>query len=256
MSWKLAVSTLGMPGRPLAESAATAASYGCAGLEIRVHPDEELNLDSPAPARDRARATIADAGLEIACLAGYSRLCAPEPDAVVVDGLRRLIGLAEDVGAPSIRVFPGGTRADTARGQRRIAAVADDLGASGVRLLVETHDSHPRVADALRLVEPVGDPAVVALLWDAVHPWLGGEAPGRSRELAGDYLGYFQVKDLAVGAEKVPVPPGAGDLPLDEHREVLAGWSGWVSLEWELAWYPQIGSVEPALAAAREWVGP
>ncbi|MBG6084302.1 sugar phosphate isomerase/epimerase family protein [Zhihengliuella flava] len=251
MTWDFAVSTLGMPGRPVAESAVRAAEHGCTGIELRVHPDEELHLEASPGARRRVKDDVARAGLRIAALAGYARICGPDPG--VEEDLRRLIDLAVDVGAPAVRVFPGGERGDTARGIERIAAVRAELASAGVQLLVETHDSHPRVADVMELVEPFADPGCVGVLWDAVHPWLAGESPAVSRERAGEYLGYFQVKDLAA-KERVPAIPGHGDLPLHAFRAELATWSGWVSLEWELAWHPQIGPVDPALDAARAWI--
>jgi sugar phosphate isomerase/epimerase len=173
-------------------------------------------------------------------------VCAPGPDEPVVAELRALIDLAHRIGAPSVRVFPGGD--GESRG--RIGAVLDDLRSSGVRLLLETHDSHPTGEEALGVVEPFGEPDLVAVLWDAVHPWRHGESPTRTREVLGEYLGYFQVKDALGGT---PVVPGAGEVPLAECGEVLRDWSGWVSLEWEKAWYPEIPPVEEPLRAAAEW---
>jgi len=264
VSTRFAVSTLGMPGRPLHESAVLAAGNGCHGLEIRTHPDEQVNLSAP-PARLRAlQRVVADAGLEIPCLAGYVRVCADVPDADVGSELSRLVAAAHEMGAEAIRVFPGGEPADTARGCGRIEAALPELEAAGVRLLVETHDSHPSVRAAAGLVAPLGRPDLAGLLWDAVHPWMAGEPPAASRKLAGEYLAYFQIKDLhrspAGGGRPVPAVPGDGDLPLDEFAAALAGWdeerkrqNTWVSLEWELAWHPGIGPVDRALAAARDW---
>ncbi|GAB3001791.1 sugar phosphate isomerase/epimerase family protein [Saccharothrix stipae] len=248
--WRFAVSTLGAPGVPVWENARVAASHGCHGLEIRAHPDEEVHPGmSPARAAG-ARDRVADAGLAIACLAGYPAVCRPGPDGPVVDELRALVELAVLLGAPSVRVFPGGD--DDGRGLARIAAVLPDLRAAGVRLLVETHDSHPTGEAARRLVAPFGEPDRVAVLWDAVHPWRAGEPPARTRAVLGEYLGYFQVKD--VGADgPTPVPPGEGAVPLAECGRLLADWSGWVSLEWERAWYPDIAPLPVPLRAAADW---
>ena len=252
--WRFAVSTLGAPGVPLRDSARVAAEHGCHGLEIRAHPDEEVHVGmSPARAA-QARDRVADAGLDIACLAGYPKVCRPGPDGPVVDELRALVELAVLLGAPSVRVFPGGDRAagDDGRGLERIAAVLPDLRSAGVRLLVETHDSHPTGEAALGLVAPFGEPERVAVLWDAVHPWRAGEPPARTRAVLEEYLGYFQVKD--VGADgPPPVPPGEGAVPLEECGRLLADWSGWVSLEWERAWYPDIAPLPVPLRAAADW---
>ena len=276
MSWRFAVSTLGMPGLPVAEAAQVAAEYGCHGLEIRVHPDEEVHLGLTGSDVDRARSRIADAGLVVACLAGYAKVCAPGPDEPVVAELRALIELAHRLGAPAVRVFPGGAAGDGGSGgdngvsrvdgvggddgdsrdggaRDRIGAVLDDLRDSGVRLLVETHDSHPTGEAAVRLVEPFAAPERVAVLWDALHPWRHGEAPARTRAVLGEYFGYFQIKDAGGRRDRTPVPPGQGAVPLAECGELLRSWSGWVSLEWEKAWYPEIGPVTTALPAAAAW---
>jgi sugar phosphate isomerase/epimerase len=249
--WRFAVSTLGAPGVPLRDTARVAAEHGCEGLEIRAHPDEEVRVGmSPARAA-RARDQVVAAGLEVACLAGYAKVCGPGP---VADELRALVELAVLLGAPAVRVFPGGDGTGAGRALEHIAAVLPDLRAAGVRLLVETHDSHPTGEAALRLVEPFGEPDLVAVLWDAVHPWRAGEPPERTRAVLGEHLAYFQVKDVAAG-DPTPVPPGAGAVPLAECGRLLADWSGWVSLEWERAWYPDLAPLPVPLRAAADWFG-
>jgi sugar phosphate isomerase/epimerase len=251
MGWRFAVSTLGMPGVPVPEAARTALAHGCEGLELRVHPDEEVHLGLSGPAADRVRAVLADEGLAIAALAGYAKVAAPGADAPVIDELKALIGLAHRLGAPAVRVFPGGD----GDARPRIGAVLGDLRDAGVRLLVETHDSHPTGAAALDLVAGFGEPDLAAVLWDAVHPWRAGEAPAATRDVLGPYLGYFQVKDAVSLDDPTPVPPGAGAVPLGECGELLRSWSGWISLEWEKAWYPAIAPVDTPLRAAAAWFG-
>lgn len=249
MPWQFAVSTLGMPGVPVLEAARVAADHGCQGLELRVHPDEEVHIGLTLHRVEQVRKQIADAGLEVACLAGYAQVCGPGTDQAVIAELRALIDLAYQLGAPAVRVFPGGDR----RSEERIGAVLGDLRDSGVRLLVETHDSHPTGTEAVRLVEPFGAPNLVAVLWDALHPWRNGEPPARTRAVLGEYLGYFQLKDVAGPSDLTPVVPGHGTVPLAECADLLRSWSGWVSLEWERAWYPQIEPVDVPLRAAAEW---
>lgn len=249
MGRRFAVSTLGMPGIPVREAARTALAHGCAGLELRVHPDEEVHLGLPGPAVDDLRSLLEDQGLAVACLAGYAKVCRPGLDRPVIDELRALIDLAHRIGTPAVRVFPGGD----GEAQPRIGAALDDLRDAGVRLLLETHDSHPTGAAALAVVEPFGDPDLVAVLWDAVHPWRAGEDPAATRALLGPYLGYFQVKDAVSREDPTPVPPGDGAVPLDDCGELLRSWSGWISLEWEKAWYPALAPIDVPLRAAAAW---
>lgn len=249
MSWQFAVSTLGMPGLPVREAARTAKSHHCTGLELRVHPDEEVHLGLSASAAKAVRTLLDGENLAVSCLAGYAKITSPGHDRPVVDELKALIDLAHRIGAPQIRVFPGGD----GDARPRIAAVLDDLRSAGVRLLVETHDSHPTGAAALDLVAGFGAPELAAVLWDAVHPWRAGEPPAVTNERLGPYLGYFQVKDVAGRGTPTPVPPGEGVVPLHECGELLRSWSGWVSLEWEKAWYPELPPVDVPLQAAAAW---
>ncbi|SFE42190.1 Sugar phosphate isomerase/epimerase [Actinopolyspora alba] len=253
MSWKFAVSTLGMPGTPVRQAARVAREHGCHGVELRVHPDEEVRLGMSSRKAADTRRLIEGEGLEVACLAGYAKVCAPGPDESPVAELRSLVELAGLIGAPAVRVFPGGESGEDGPARERIGAVLPDLERQGVTLLVETHDSHPTGGLARRLVEPFGSPETVAVLWDALHPWRMGESPTETRELLGDYLGYFQIKDARRADSWTPVPPGEGDVPLAECGTLLRPWSGWISLEWERAWYPDIDPVPVPLRAAADW---
>lgn len=255
MSWRLSVSTLGMPGRPVVEAVRVGLDHGCDGVELRVHPDEEITLGmEPAEAAAAAK-HVTDAGLEISCLAGYARLCggSQEDDDAVIGELRALIRLAGHMGAPSVRVLPGGTTAGRAAGRRRIEAVLDELTAAGVQLLVETHDSHPTAQDVLELIRPFSGSAAVGVLWDILHPIVNGEDPATTARLLGDAVHYVQVKDASLDRQWAPALPGQGDLPLDEVARLLQGGSGWISLEWERAWYPEIPDVAVPLETIAAW---
>ncbi|GAB3473639.1 sugar phosphate isomerase/epimerase family protein [Amycolatopsis cihanbeyliensis] len=250
MSWRFAVSTLGMPGVPVRAAARTAIAHGCEGLELRVHPAEEVHLGLSERAVGDVRTLLADQGLAVACLAGYAKVCAPGADRPVIDELRALVELAHRIGTSAVRVFPGGDGDP----HPRIEAVLDDLREAGVRLLVETHDSHPTGTAALDVVARFGEPDLAAVLWDAVHPWRSGEDPAVTKQVLGPYLGYFQVKDARDREDPTPVPPGEGAVPLAECGRLLRSWSGWVSLEWERAWYPAIAPVDVPLRAAAAWL--
>ncbi|MGV9360699.1 sugar phosphate isomerase/epimerase family protein [Amycolatopsis sp. NPDC003731] len=249
MGWQFAVSTLGMPGIPVREAARTAKAHHCAGLELRVHPDEEVHLGLSASSLDSVRSLLNSENLAVSCLAGYAKVAAPGADQPVIDELKALIALAHRLGAPQIRSFPGGD----GNAEPRIAAVLDDLRDAQVKLLVETHDSHPTGAAARKLVDGFDAPDLAAVLWDAVHPWRAGEHPAVTTTVLGPYLGYFQVKDVQSREAPTPVPPGEGAVPLGECGDLLRSWSGWVSLEWEKAWYPDLPAVDGPLRAAKSW---
>ncbi|MGW0993413.1 sugar phosphate isomerase/epimerase family protein [Streptomyces sp. NPDC002520] len=255
---KLAFSTLGVPGLPVSGVLALANEHGYHGVELRAHPEEPVHPGlSPAERAETAALFKAD-GVELLGLAGYTRVAAPGDDAPVLDEIRDLLQLAHDLGAPFVRVFPGADpdrprRESDALAARRLGTAAEDASALGVRILLETHDSHPTGADAIRILGPVGHRQVGAL-WDVMHTWLGGEQPDDSYAALAPHLGYVQVKDIASAGDTTPLPLGAGVLPLTECVDVLCrqGWDGWLCWEYEKRWYDAAAPLPDLLDAGRE----
>ncbi len=274
---RLAFSTLGVPGMPVADVVRLAAGAGYQGVELRAHPEEPVHPLIGARERAAVRAEFAAAGVEILAVAGYARVAA-ERDAAgeeeLAHELSELVLLAADLGAPYVRVFPGGGErpADGADADaaRRLAAVAPLAAERGVRVLLETHDSHGTGAAAARVLGLVGHRSVGAL-WDVLHTWRGGERPVDTRAALAPYLGYVQVKDVVSAADPRPVPLGAGALPLASalaalgpepaaaHGPVPApeggfglGTGGWLCWEYEKRWFPEAPELPGLLAAGRE----
>lgn len=254
MNRPLAFSTLGCPGAPLDEVIALATATGCTGVELRHAEGEPVRPGLSEAELAAAGRRLSDAGITPLALAGYVRLAADgPPDAEVVDDIRRDIDAAHALGARHVRLFPGGSEPATDRAAARLAAVADAATAAGVVLLLETHDSHRRgtdVAAVLRTAamlsgaEPArpSDGGPIGAIWDVLHTWLGGETPAETAGALAPWLGYVQLKDVPDGTDRTPVAPGAGALPL---AEVLAeldrhAFTGWLSLEYERAWFPGV----------------
>ncbi|MET9319213.1 sugar phosphate isomerase/epimerase family protein [Streptomyces sp. NPDC003038] len=253
---RYAFSTLGLPGSPLDRSAGLAAAHGFDGLELRAHPEEPLHPDSPAAERAAGLRTLTAAGVAVLGVAGYARVAAPGADGPVLAQLRALIGLAADLGAPYVRVFPGGTGLPEAAADvhavRRLAASAPFAERHGVRILLETHDSHRTGAAAARVLDRVAHPGAGAL-WDALHTWLGGEQPVESQRALAAHLGYVQVKDVASAQELTPLGLGAGVLPLADVVAV-APRDGWLCWEYEKRWHPAAAELPEQLTHGREYL--
>ncbi|MFE0513783.1 sugar phosphate isomerase/epimerase family protein [Streptomyces sp. NPDC058964] len=255
---KLAFSTLGVPGLPVAEVLALATGHGYHGVELRAHPEEPVHVSLGAAEREDVAAECKAAGIEIVGLAGYTRVAAPGDDGLVLAEIHGLLDLAHDLGAPFVRVFPGAApdqpreEAD-ATAARRLGTAAEYASALGVRILLETHDSHRTGADAIRVLGRVGHRQVGAL-WDVMHTWLGGEQPSETYAALSPYLGYVQVKDIASADDTSPLPLGAGVLPLTECVDVLCrhGWDGWLCWEYEKRWYEAAPPLQELLGTGRE----
>ena len=255
---KLAFSTLGVPGLPVADVVRLAATHGYHGVELRAHPEEPVHPGIGLTERVDVAAEFKAGGVEILGLAGYARVAEPGDDAPVLTDIRELLDLARDLGAPYVRVFPGGgteqspAEAD-ATAARRLGEAAEYAADLGVRILLETHDSHRTGADAIRVLGLVGH-RQVGSRWDVMHTWLGGEQPSSTYAALSPYLGYVQVKDIASAEDTTPLPLGTGVLPLAECVELLSreGWDGWLCWEYEKRWYEAAAPLPELLAAGRE----
>ncbi|MGW7134648.1 sugar phosphate isomerase/epimerase family protein [Streptomyces bobili] len=258
---KLAFSTLGVPGLPISDVLRLATAHGYHGVELRAHPEEPVHSGIGADERAEVASEFKAAGVEVLGVAGYARVAAPGDDEVVIGEIRSLVELARDLGAPYVRVFPGGAEgqdpADAdAVAARRLGTAAEYGADLGVRILLETHDSHRTGAAATRVLGLVGHRQAGAL-WDVMHTWLGGEQPQDSYAALSPYLGYVQVKDIVSAEDTTPVALGAGVLPLAECVEVLSrhGWDGWLCWEYEKRWYDHAEPLASLLGAGREHLG-
>ncbi|WP_046509113.1 sugar phosphate isomerase/epimerase family protein [Streptomyces odonnellii] len=254
---KFAFSTLGVPGLPIPEVVALASSTGYQGVELRAHPEEPVHPGIGPGERAAVAEAFERAGIEILTVAGYARVASAEADGERVrQELEELVRLAGDLGAPFVRVFPGGGDRDPADADAtaagRLARAAEMAADVGVRILLETHDSHRTGADAARVLGLVGHPQAGAL-WDVMHTWLGGEDPVVTHAALGPYLGYVQVKDIASARDTTPLALGAGVLPLGECLALLDDTS-WVCWEYEKRWYPSAEELPGLLAAGREYL--
>ncbi|MFD6434004.1 sugar phosphate isomerase/epimerase family protein [Streptomyces venezuelae] len=255
---KFAFSTLGVPGLPVPDVLRLATAHGYHGVELRAHPEEPVHPGLGLVERADMAAEFKAAGVEILGIAGYARVAAPGEDGPVLDEIRSLVSLARDLGAPFVRVFPGGgteqgaAEAD-ATAARRLGTAARYAADAGVRILLETHDSHRTGADATRILGTVGHRQVGAL-WDLMHTWLGGESVTETFAALSPYLGYVQVKDIASADDTTPLALGSGVLPLEEcvARLSAESWEGWLCWEYEKRWYEDAAPLPGLLGPGRE----
>ncbi|GGV34036.1 sugar phosphate isomerase/epimerase family protein [Streptomyces spectabilis] len=252
---KLAFSTLGVPGLPVADVLRLATTHGYHGVELRAHPEEPVHPGITPAQRADVVAAFKEAGVSVVGVAGYARLADESADDVVLGEVRGLVELARDLGAPFVRVFPGGGESADADvvAARRLGVAAEFAADAGVRILMETHDSHRTGADAARVLGAVGHLHAGAL-WDLMHTWLGGEDVADTFAALGPYLGYVQVKDVASADDTTPLALGDGVLPVAECVELLGrhGWDGWLCWEYEKRWYDAAAPLPELLGGGRE----
>jgi sugar phosphate isomerase/epimerase len=263
---KIAYSSLACPQWTIEEAIEAAARYGYDAIEWRLADGEIITAETPEPVRRRLREVPAAHGISIACLDTSCRVVQPtaQERIQVIEEARQMIDLAAELGAPFIRVFGGALPEGTSRAEilEPTAEVLRTIGSYGtehnVTVTIETHDAWSHSTDVLQLLEIVASPAI-KVLWDIHHTYRMGEAPTQSVAMLGSAIAYVHAKDgrpnqTPEGWELCLVNEGI--VPLREACSALKqnGYDGYLSLEWEKKWHPEIAEPEIALPQALPWL--
>lgn len=250
-------STLGCPEWSLDRIVRCVQECGYQGLELRGLEGEMFLPQHPAlaaQARAGLRARFESLGCPVACVSSSARLTAASPGdrRKSVAEARAFIELAADLGSGLVRVFAGrivegdDRATSAARMVETLGEIEPDARAANVRVAVETHDDWCRAVDLAPVIAEVGSEYVGAL-WDINHPYRHGEAPERTAEAIGAHLLHIHTKDGIAGGSYTLF--GEGDLPLRRILSILRdmAYDGYLSLEWEKKWHPEIAEPEIAL---------
>ncbi len=265
-SSRLAFSTLAFPAASLSQALALGRSWGYAGVELRLVDGELIEPGMPAAQRTQIRRTLAAAGLPVVAVDSSIRLTGGGDAAAQLD---RFLELASDWQAPLVRVFGGplpaggpGRAAGLETAARLLTAAAPRAARLGVRIGLETHDDFSAARVVAEVLARVPDPAVGAV-WDSHHPFRAGESAAQAYAALAPRILLAQVKDARRAPERADgwqlVLLGHGEVPVREMLALLAGggYRGWVSVEWEKRWHPEIEEPQVALpqhlAVLRAW---
>lgn len=249
---KLSFSTLACFDWDLPKIAGIAEKWGYDGVELRVDGDQHISPSFSRGEREKVRRLFSRHGLEIPCLAAYTRFAFPEGELRQENilALKQVIDLAHDLEAPYVRTFGANTdqlinKESLTQWVAEALLAADDYAAHrGVRVLLETHDQLSTGFEIKQVFARTG-PISAGVLWDVKHSLVKGEALSATLEYIGDLVYHVHLKDWL----KVPgldkerlLLVGAGELPLAGILESLKGidYQGFLSLEWEKLWHPEI----------------
>jgi fatty-acyl-CoA synthase len=260
---RLAYSTLACPRWTVEEAVAAAVRYGYDAIEWRLADGAIIEPDTPPAVRRRLREVSAANGIDLACLDTSCRLVQASPDerVAVIEVARRMIDMADELGAPLLRVFGGPLPQGTTRSSL-LAPTAEELhtictyaAERNINVILETHDAWSSSAELLQLLQAAASPTA-GILWDIHHTFRVGEDPAQSVALLGSALAHVHVKD---GRPLSDAPESwelcllnEGTVPLREACSALrhSGYDGYLSLEWEKLWHPEIPEPEIALLQA------
>ena len=266
---KLAFTTLSCPDWSVSQVIEAVGRYGYDGVELRLIDGEIIDPSMPRDERERIGRLFDTAGVPICCVDSSIRLAVlAEADQNAV-ALRDFLQLAHDWRSPLVRVF-GGPWPDGSTPEQVFDGVADllarvtpDAERLGVAIVLETHDTFSGAATVAEVLRRVPSSAFGAL-WDTHHPYRMGDSPDGVLDLLGERVLHVHVKDARrneaarTGWDLVLL--GEGEVPVAASLEALVrrGYDGWIAVEWEKKWHPEIAEPEVALpqhaTLLRQWL--
>jgi sugar phosphate isomerase/epimerase len=257
---KISFQTLACPNWDWEKIVEEASRLRFDGIEIRgIEGEMFLPKARPFLAEnlDRTIAQLKKHDLEICCLdTGCSFHVAEKFESAINEG-KETIDLAAKLGTPYIRVF-GDKIPDQGKQDEIIELVAkgmEQLGryaeGKGVAVLLETHGDFNRHDLISTVLERTASPAI-GVLWDFEHPYMNGESPEVTFKYLARYIKHTHVKDAKrMNKEKTLCLIGDGEVPVGHIVQLLMdnGYSGWLSLEFEKKWHPELEEPEVSLPA-------
>ena len=247
---KKAFSTLCCLDYTLDEILELAVSCHMDAIELRV---DDRMLDSIKDARVWGDKVL-KAGIKVCDVASSIFIL----DGNLTDKAEAYLSLARDIGADAVRIFAGRMPSniqeteiccmeDIASALRNLCVMAEDMG---LEIWLETHSEFSTGRRSSELADAVDMPNL-KILWDVLHSIEFCESLDDSIAYIGDKLAHVHVKDAHAPEGDAFIYPlcdlGDGVFPLRELLVKLnaAGYDGYVSLEWESPWCPEIRDIYP-----------
>lgn len=248
---KLSFSTRGWGASSLEEYVAPAKAVGFSGIEFYGIVDSPWTADGAPFSRNSAARTMRrlfDEGLRLVCLDATEDISSDKAGGE----LRACIRLAHDFSIPYVRVRAhDASEVGVAKAHECIAQALPYAKEQGVTLLVETVGAFSDTARLQEFLMRFSSDSLAAL-WDLHHPYFDhGESPETSIKNLGAYVKHVHVKDSAPeNGSRAYCLPGEGELPVAELMGALASinYDGFISLEWDPAWMPELADMESVLA--------
>lgn len=263
---KLCGHTMGTPDLTLEQAIQFFSDIGYEGIEIRCAEDGHLQPEQVRPREiDAIRNLAHSLGLQIACLTPYySDYSTDQATEATVAGLTQVAKVAAELGCQLVRAIAwqwpvegfslAEARGRLAEGLRR---AGDGVAEYGVQLAVETHGGTLAFdsAASVELVKQADHPNV-GLLLD--YYWLqaaGDDDPDAVMPELAPLTIHVHVKDLVLEGGKpraVPLGRGRTDWPKILAHLMQAGYTGFLSDEYEKHWRRELPDPRVAMPANRQ----
>ncbi|MBR4960656.1 MAG: TIM barrel protein, partial [Clostridia bacterium] len=260
---KRAFSTLACMELSFEELLSTAVRHGMTGVEIRLDKDQKI-CGAGVEKAGAIREACEKYGVTITDLATGVTIQKYHPG--LMETAKACADLASAAGCRAIRVFAGAGLPrfsdipchDEDGIVRFLGELCAYAAGIGVDVWLETHGPYSAAKDTRRLIEKTGAQNLYAL-WDFIHTIEYGETPEQSVEILRDRIAHVHLKDGIPTGDRNRTQfhhtaLGEGDMPVGHVLNLLAevNYSGFLSLEWELPWRPELKGCYPDTDATLE----
>ena len=260
---KLSASTLGCPEWTFEQVVDNYERYGIEGVEIR-GIDGEMEADKIVrffPENlPKTLALMNTHGLKFVSFGTSVCLHAKENRDELVAYMARTIDVCARVGIPAIRVF--GDQLPEEDGEKRdlilariignLVAICDCARSKNVQIYLEIHGTVNCIRALRPIIEGVKHIPNFGIIWDVEHSdRTTGDDFTPFYKLIRPYIRHVHFKDYVRAKDNHPVhltELGEGEIPLATIAKTLiaGGYEGYISLEWEKKWHPELSEPQEA----------
>lgn len=255
---KLSFSTLSCPNWDLDQIINSAVQNNYDGVEL-MGKNPHISLDKSKEEYKKIQNKFADQNLDIPCVTAYTKFNYNDLSKRKenIEELKKMIDLANDIGADYVRTF--GSSDDNRFNLDQVinwiieafAEIDSYAKEKKVKVLLETHDVLSKGRDLKKIFEK-NDFNNCGILWDVAHSVRAGEEIETTIKYLEDYIYHIHLKDwinISSKKEDYYVLLGAGELQIEKLLKELnkINYNGYLSLEWEKKWHPEIEESEIAI---------
>lgn len=260
---KISFSTLACPDWNIGQAVDIATQCGYEGIELRFLQGEDSLWKLPdfqGAGLGRTKQRIRDAGLTVCCVDTSCRFDSPDAEERhrwIEEGQRMAV-LAEELGAPGIRVFGDRIQEGESREATQgwiVECLGSLSGQTKVGVWLETHGDFSRSKDVKPIISQCEK---LDVIWDPAAAFVEArERPAESSQGIQTAIRHVHIKDLRwdENGRWSPILTGEGEFPLAEMKDSMRAmnYEGFLSFEWEKKWHPEIEPAEIALPQFANW---
>ena len=259
---KRAFSTVACQKSDYKEVIECAIRNGLYAMEVRLHDGNRFFNFSPEEVPQIGE-YLADRKITVTNLGTSIALFDYEPEKILA--AKNAVDLAAVIKSKGIRLFLGRFKKRfSEKPQQNYKGIVDSLKEicsyaieKNIEVWIETHNDFSTGKVLRELINAVNKDNL-KVIWDIIHPIEFGENPRETMMYIGDRIAHVHIKDGIRPQDSdwlnyTYCKLGEGELPIKEIINLLekTGYEGYLSLEWENEWRPEIkdafGSLEEIL---------